>query len=159
MAEVDQGSTIPVTASTLVVQFLHAGVQLVGQLYEIHSLRNGERPVDGWDACSLHAKLTTLDDSITGGFLREIGPLSEQDQVLNGLCSTCHLILQTVLSRLRLIRDFGLDSLVRVGELKAFWPREDVEALEERIMSLKLELEVATSSAHRYVPYPFLLTR
>lgn len=150
MAEVDQGSAISVTASTLVVQFLHAGVQLVGQLYEIHSLRNGERPVEGWDACSLYTKLTTLSDSIAGGCLREIGPLSEQDQALYGLRTTCHLILQILLSRLRLIQDFGPDSRMHVGELETFWPREDVEALEERIITLKLELEAATSSAHRY---------
>ncbi|KAJ5365726.1 hypothetical protein N7517_008612 [Penicillium concentricum] len=92
---VDQGA-ISAPAPTLVVQFLHAGVQLVGQLYEIHSLPNGEQPVEGWDACSLHTKLTTLSDSIAGSCLREIGPLSEQDQAMDGLRNTCHLILQIV---------------------------------------------------------------
>lgn len=152
MATLDQGSAISVIAPKLIVQFLVAGVQLVGQLYEIHSLQNGEHPVEGWDTCSLHSQSTMLSDSIANGCLREIGPLPQQDQALDDLRTTCHLTLLIILSRLRLIQELGPHAPLRVGELQQLWPREDVEALEERLMSLKTGLEEATLSAQRYVP-------
>lgn len=157
MATIDKGSAISVTAPKLVVQFLHACVQLVGQLYEIHSLNNSEHPVEGWDTCGLHAQLTLLSDSIADGCPREIGPLSEQDQALDDVRNTCHLTLLIILSRLSLMQDLGPDAPVHVGELQKFWPREDVEALGERIVSLKSELEEATLSAQKYVPRSFLI--
>lgn len=152
MAVVEQGSVILVTAPELIVQFLNAGVQLVGQLYEIHGLHNDEEPVKEWDPCDLNTQLTTLSDSIAGGCPREIGPLSEEDQALDDLRATSHLTLEITLARLNLIQVFGPGSPLHVGELKMLWPREDVEALEERIVSLKLNLEVVISSVQRYAP-------
>ncbi|KAJ5395326.1 uncharacterized protein N7487_009629 [Penicillium crustosum] len=146
MTAVEQGSAILATAPTLVVQFLHAAVQLVGQLYEIHTLGNDEQLANGWDTCDLHAQLTSLNDSITSGCPRDIGPLSEQDQGLDNLRATSHLALNIILARLKLIQDFGPGSALRVGELKKFWPRDDVEGLEERIVVLRSELEVTVSS-------------
>lgn len=156
MTAVEQGSAILATAPTLVVQFLHAAVQLVGQLYEIHTLGNDEQLANGWDTCDLHAQLTSLNDSITSGCPRDIGPLSEQDQGLDNLRATSHLALNIILARLKLIQDFGPGSALRVGELKKFWPRDDVEGLEERIVVLRSELEVTVSSLQTYVPKPFV---
>ncbi|KGO67658.1 hypothetical protein PITC_064210 [Penicillium italicum] len=146
MTQVEQGSSISATAPALVVQFLHAGVQLVGQLYEIQTPYNDEQAVQEWNACDLHTQLTTLSDSIAAGCPRETGPLSEQDQALDDIRATSHLTLEIILSRLKLIQDFGPGSPLHVGELKKFWPREDVEGLEGRIISLRTELEVALSS-------------
>ncbi|KGO45803.1 hypothetical protein PEX1_002060 [Penicillium expansum] len=150
MTQVEQESAISGTAPTLVVRFLHVGVQLIGQLYEIHTLYNDE-PVKEWDACDLHTQLTILSDSIGVGYPREIGPLSEQDQALDDLRASSHLTLEIILSRLKLILDFGPDPPLHAGELKKFWPREDVKGLEERIISLRLELGVAISSVESSV--------
>lgn len=158
MTQVEQESAIPGTAPTLVVRFLHVGVQLIGQLYEIHTLYNDE-PVKEWDACDLHTQLTILSDSIGVGYPREIGPLSEQDQALDDLRASSHLTLEIILSRLKLILDFGPDPPLHAGELKKFWPREDVKGLEERIISLRLELGVAISSVERYVLKLFFFFR
>lgn len=157
MATVDQEIAISVAAPKLVVQFLHAGVNLVGQLYGIHSLSNIKDPVEGWDTCSLHAQFTMLSDSIADGCPRKIGPLSEHDQALDDLRTTCHLTLLIILSRLRLIQDLGPDAPLHVGALQKFWPREDVEALEDRIILLKSRLEEATLSAQKYVSRSFLI--
>lgn len=151
MATVDQEIAISVTAPKLAVQFLHAGVHLVGQLYGIHSLSNDEDPVEGWDTCNLQAQLTMLSDSIAAGCPRKIGPLSAPDQALDDVRHTCHLTLLIILSRLRLIQDLGPDAPLHVGELQKLWPREDVEALEDRIILLKSGLEEATLSAQKYV--------
>lgn len=155
MTAVEQGSAISATAPTLVVQFLHAAVQLVGQLYEIHTLYNDWQLANEWDTCDLHTQLTSLSDSIASGCPRDIGPLSEQDQGLDDLRATSHLTLNIILARLKLIQDFGPNSPICVGELKKFWPREDAEGLEERIMFLRSELEVTVSSLQTYAPKPF----
>ncbi|KAJ5563935.1 hypothetical protein N7513_000177 [Penicillium frequentans] len=147
MATVNKEIAISMTAPKLVVQFLHVGVHLVGQLYGIHSLSNDGDPVEGWDTCSLHTQLTMLSDSIADGCSRKFGPLSEHDQALDDLRTTCHLTLLIILSRLRLIQDLGPDAPLHIGELQKFWPREDVEALEDRIILLKSGLEEATLSA------------
>lgn len=127
----------------------------MGQLYEIHTLYNDGQLANEWDTCDLHTQLTSLSDSIASGCSRDIGPLSEQDQGLDDLRATSHLTLNIILARLKLIQVFGPNSPICVGELKKFWPREDAEGLEERIMFLRSELEVTVSSLQTYVPKPF----
>ncbi|TQB68809.1 hypothetical protein MPDQ_002711 [Monascus purpureus] len=139
------------TAQMLVVQFIHAGIQLVGQLYEIHSLDDDDQPVMQWNVCELHTQFTNLSSCLTGGCPREIGPLSQQAQALDDLRAASHGILRTLSTRLELIQSFGPGSLLHVGDLKQLWPLEDAMGLEERIIWLKSELEVAISSVQSLV--------
>ncbi|PYI05379.1 hypothetical protein BO78DRAFT_419590 [Aspergillus sclerotiicarbonarius CBS 121057] len=140
-------------AAAQVADFLRAGIQFVGQLYELHGL-DDEQPLPDWGVTQASAQFASLDRQLSEPFPgREIGPLCEQEQSLEDTRAACGVIARTILSRLNLIQTFGSQFPQRIQTFKQFWPREDVEALEEQLSMFKSELELGFRSSRQLLVF------
>ncbi|RAK97441.1 uncharacterized protein BO80DRAFT_448431 [Aspergillus ibericus CBS 121593] len=134
-------------AAAQVADFLRAGIQLVGQLYELHE-HDDDQPSPDWGANQTSAQFAFLERQLSEPFPgREIGPLCEQEQTLDNTRSACAIVARTILSRLNLIQTFSSRFPQEIRTFKQLWPREDVEILEERLGIFKSELGLGIRSS------------
>ncbi|PWY70936.1 hypothetical protein BO70DRAFT_432026 [Aspergillus heteromorphus CBS 117.55] len=142
-----------------VAYFLQSALQLVGKLYEIHGLDDEQASFD-WDARSVVVRFEVLNSQLSVPFPgREVGPLVEHEQALEDIRTSCRIITRTILSRVNMIQTFGSGYPDDVGTFKRFWPREDVEALEERLGTLMSGLEMGAQSLSSFQAGKMVHTR
>ncbi|PYH92508.1 hypothetical protein BO71DRAFT_485385 [Aspergillus ellipticus CBS 707.79] len=65
----------------------------------------------------------------------------EHEQTLEEIRASCSIITRTIISHLHLMQTFGSGYPKDARTFKQFWPREDVEALKERLSTIKSEFE------------------
>ncbi|OJK02235.1 hypothetical protein ASPACDRAFT_58583 [Aspergillus aculeatus ATCC 16872] len=137
-----------VSLSTEIAQFLQAGTRLVETLYAIHDLDDDAEFTDSWDTDAVAAEFGALGDRLSQVSAANAESLTQPDRSKN-VRDACEVIIKNILCRFDILKQLNEHKLPHIARnFRELWPREDVDALEERLKSIIATIE----SEAEYLP-------